>query len=80
MFDLDGDALVALTYGPRADWFRNVSVGDATLENDAGVRHIEAIERVGRDVAWPALPWFVRGALRVLTVHDFARLRIAAPS
>ena len=38
---------------------------------------ITASAVVGRDVAWPSLPWFVRGALRVLRVKEFLVLHVA---
>ena len=69
--------IVALTYGPSADWVRNVQSGPATLDLGAeGVRSIDSIELVGRDTAWPSLPGFVRVALRMLSVRDFASLTL----
>ena len=76
-FDLDGDVLVALTYGPRADWFQNACRGDARLTMGDDELAVTGVAAVGRDVAWPALPWFVRVALRVSGVRDFARLTLA---
>lgn len=73
----DGDdVLVALTYGPDADWFRNVLAGPAHLEQRRAIAPIRSVEVVGRVDAWPAIPRIVRGALRVLGVRDFARLRV----
>lgn len=74
VFALEADVIAALTYGTRADWFKNVQAGGGSLETSTGTQTIERVERVGRDVAWPVLPWFVRIALRILTVHDFARI------
>jgi deazaflavin-dependent oxidoreductase (nitroreductase family) len=73
-------AVVSLTYGPSADWVRNVLAGDASVETGAGCRLVEASTVVGRDVAWPALPAIVRGALRVLRVRDFLQLTIGEPT
>jgi len=76
-FDLDGDTVVVLTYGTQADWFRNALAGAASLETARCTSTIRSIERVGRDIARPALPRFVRAALRVMTVRDFARMSLA---
>lgn len=73
----DGRAIVALTYGPSADWVRNVLTGGGTVETRSGHRPIESAIVVGRDDAWPALPMVVRGALRVLRVRDFLLLSIS---
>lgn len=76
MFDLDGDAIVVLTYGTRADWFQNALAGPASLENDDGLRPIESVDLVDRRAAGRALPRLVRIALRLLTVRDLARLSL----
>ncbi len=76
LFHLNGSVIVALTYGPTADWAQNVLSGGGVVEH-RGVRHdIEHAEVVGRAVAWPALPRLVRFALRVLRVEDFLRLHL----
>ena len=72
----DDEAVVALTYGPVADWARNVLDGGGDVETVTGVRPITASSVVDRSVAWPVLPWFVRAALRVLRVRDFMRLSL----
>ncbi len=70
----DGSLVVALTYGPSADWVQNVLAGPASLVRRGDEVRVVGVEVVGRDAAWAALPWFVRLALRVLRVRDFARL------
>ncbi|MFW2333356.1 nitroreductase family deazaflavin-dependent oxidoreductase [Ilumatobacter sp.] len=77
VFDLDGDLIVALTYGASADWVQNVLAGGAHVVRRGATMEIVDVAVVGRETAWPALPWFVRGALRVLRVREFARLRTA---
>jgi deazaflavin-dependent oxidoreductase (nitroreductase family) len=77
--DGGGAVVVSLTYGPSADWVRNVLAGGAGVETRVGRRVVEASTVVGRDVAWPALPIIVRGALRVLRVRDFLRLTLVEP-
>jgi len=76
VFDCDGSLLVALTYGPGADWVRNVNAGGAALERGDQTFVVEATSIVGRDVAWPCLPVVVRLFLRVLHVNDFMLLEV----
>jgi deazaflavin-dependent oxidoreductase (nitroreductase family) len=82
VFDLDDGAerrlVVALTYGPTADWVQNVSAGPAHLTRRGTDLRVVAIEIVGRDVAWPILPLAVRAVLRLLRVRDFALLSVGA--
>ena len=68
--------LVALTYGPRADWVQNVLAGGGTIEAGPSTRYILSAEHVGRAAAWPHLPRIVRIALRLLRVHDFLLLNV----
>lgn len=76
LFPLDGDHIVVLTYGTRADWFQNALAAESAVEHHGERRSITQIRRVGRHVVWPALPRLVRVGLRVLTVRDFARLTV----
>ena len=78
-FGDDEVVVVALTYGVRADWARNVLSGPATIEQRGTVRRISRAEVVGRHEAWASLPAPVRGALRVLGVRNFLRLSLSAP-
>lgn len=73
------EVIAALTYGPRADWFQNALAGEALLETKSGTSLITRIEVIDRVTAWPALPMFVRLALRLLRVHHFARLSCRHP-
>lgn len=77
LFALGDQAIVSLTYGPRADWVQNVLAGGGTVEQRTSLREIEQVTIVGRDVAWPVLPAVVRGALRVLRVREFLRVSFA---
>lgn len=76
VFLLDGDLIVALTYGPSADWVKNVQAGDASVDLGASVRRVRSVQTVDRTVAWPALPRFVRFVLRMLGVRDFLRMSL----
>lgn len=79
IFYADGRVLVALTYGPGADWYRNVYAGGGRLETKGLIRSILDVDLVGRDFAWRWLPWPVRAALRLLRVRDFALLSAGDP-
>ncbi len=80
MFFVDGDGIVALTYGPGADWVQNVIASGGAVEHHGAVHQIATVRVVGRTIAWPALSTLVRGALRVLTVEDFLRIRFEPAS
>lgn len=80
LFALGDDAIVALTYGPGADWVQNVLVSGGSVENREGQRKIEQVAVVGREVAWPVLPLAVRGALRVMRVQSFLRMSFPVAS
>jgi len=77
-FDLDGSLVVALTYGPEADWVKNVLGGPSQIDRGTSMANITEVEVVGRDVAWAALPLVVRGALRLLRVRHFLLLSTEA--
>jgi deazaflavin-dependent oxidoreductase (nitroreductase family) len=76
VFWLDADAVVALTYGPSADWVQNAAERPASL-TIAGTTHpIARAALIERPSARPALPILVRLALRMLNVHHFLRLSL----
>lgn len=73
----DGSSIiVALTYGPDADWVKNVAAGGGICEIDDTAVPITQAEIVDRDAAWHTLPLIVRGVLRVADVRDFYRLTL----
>ena len=72
----DDELVVALTYGPSADWARNVEAGLGTVEQLGRHRPIESVTLVGRETAWPLLPRVVRLALRIMGVRQFLLLRL----
>ncbi|MDJ0767818.1 MAG: nitroreductase family deazaflavin-dependent oxidoreductase [Ilumatobacter sp.] len=77
VFDLDGDLIVALTYGPAADWVQNVLAGPARIDRRGHTASIERTTVVDRVTAWPVLPIPVRVVLRCLRVCDFMRIELA---
>jgi len=79
VFDHDGSLLVALTYGPSADWVQNVLANGGSIRRNGVDLAITSVAVVGREAAWPYLPRFVRGALRVLSVKDFLTIEVTPP-
>lgn len=72
--------VVALTYGPGADWVKNVLAGQASITTRGVTAPIAAATVIDRPTAWPSLPRAVRVALRLLTVRHFLLLEPATSS
>ena len=70
----DGAAIVALTYGPTADWVQNVLAGGGDVERRGVRTPISQVTLVHRRDSWQFLPPWVQIALRILTVRDFLRI------
>lgn len=69
------DLLVALPYGPSADWVQNVlAAGSATIEHEGATIRATAPELVPSEVANPHFPTKEQRMHRVYGVHDFLRL------
>ncbi len=67
--------VIALTYGPEADWVRNVLArGACTLERGGRTISLGAPRLIGPDDALPILPAAVRTVLRILRVGSFLQL------
>jgi deazaflavin-dependent oxidoreductase (nitroreductase family) len=79
VFPFEGGVRVALTYGPQADWVRNVlAAGGCTLRRRG--RTLELVgPRVVRDPAATGTPPFVRAVLHRIDVQEFLDLDVAAP-
>ncbi len=76
MFRRDDVAVIALTYGPGADWVRNVvAAGGCELAVRRVTTAWTAPEIVRTDDVAVLLPRIVRIALRLLRSDDFLRLR-----
>jgi deazaflavin-dependent oxidoreductase (nitroreductase family) len=77
VFAAPGGYVVALTYGPDADWVRNVlAAGGCDLETRGRTEHLVSPEVV-HDPSQQAVPWPVRQVLGLIGVADF--LRVAKP-
>jgi deazaflavin-dependent oxidoreductase (nitroreductase family) len=68
-----GDGIVIPpTYGPQADWVRNVlASGEFTADWRGSTRTYVRARLVDRTAAWPHLPWVVRTAMRLLRIQWF---------
>jgi deazaflavin-dependent oxidoreductase (nitroreductase family) len=68
-------AVIALTYGPGADWVRNVlAAGGCEIVVRRNVTPYTAPEIVRTPEVAEFLPWPVRLALRLLRADEFLRL------
>jgi len=70
--------LIALTYGPRADWYQNALTGKSELERSGRRNEVLSVTTVSRDIAWQYLPRIAKAPLRVMRVHVFAILSLGA--
>ena len=77
----DGDAfLVALPYGPRAQWLRNVlAAGSATLVHEGTTYRVDQPELIALATVANRFPASDRRGFRWLRVEDCLRLRNAEP-
>lgn len=74
----DGGFAVALPYGPRADWVRNVlTAGSATLDHEGVSIPVTDPELVPVDVANPLFPRKEQLLHRLYGVEDFLLVRQA---
>ncbi|HEX7658948.1 MAG TPA: nitroreductase family deazaflavin-dependent oxidoreductase [Pseudonocardiaceae bacterium] len=74
VFAIPGGYLLALTYGPKTDWVRNVlAAGGCDLQTHGHSEHLRSPELL-HDPTRQAMPWAVRQILGVIGVEDFLRL------
>jgi deazaflavin-dependent oxidoreductase (nitroreductase family) len=77
VFARPGGYTVALAYGTRADWVRNVqATGKATLRTRRRLVPVTDPE-ITRQRRHPDLPWLFRQAFGAGAVHDFLELTTA---
>jgi deazaflavin-dependent oxidoreductase (nitroreductase family) len=68
--------VVALTYGPETDWYRNaLAAREYSILWHGKKYHMRQVELVDAETAMPAFPAPARLALRALGIRHFARLR-----
>ena len=72
IWQMGDDFVIALTYGPDVDWYRNlVAAGHGTLLWHGKRYAIEKPEPIDRTTALTAFPPFIRLILRLHGTHDF---------
>src|SRR5436305_12970754 len=73
--------VIALTYGPKVDWYRNVlAAGHATLLWHGRECAVGKPEPIDVKTALPAFPSFIRTILRLQGVQHFVRVKVIEPS
>lgn len=73
------DLLVALPYGPRADWVQNVlAAGSATIDHEGGTIRATRPALVPSELANPHFPAREQRMHRVYGVRDFLRMTRSA--
>jgi len=73
--------VIALTYGPKVDWYRNVlAAGHATLLWHGREYAVGKPEPIDVKTALPAFPSFIRTILRQQGVQHFVRVKVIEPS
>ncbi len=75
-FATDDQLLVALTYGPGADWAQNVLVGGGMVERRGAQHVIGSRAVVDRGVAWSHVPLVMQAGLQILRVTDFLQIEV----
>ncbi len=73
---LTGDSfVVALTYGPEVDWYKNISAaGKCGILRHKKHYAIRSIESLDPSAALAYFPAPERGILRTVGIHDFIKL------
>ena len=80
-FPVEDGFVIALTYGPRADWVRNiVAAGRCTLVRSRAVFHLSDPRVLGADEAMDMVAAYVRPPLRLFRIREFLRMSLARPS
>src|SRR5947208_8466812 len=72
----DDSVVIALTYGPAVDWYRNVlAAGRATLRWHGRTYALDKPEPIDRATALPAFPAPLRLILRMPGTQHFVRMK-----
>lgn len=77
---LGEDFVLALTYGPKVDWYRNLQAnGKGTLTWHGKTYTIEKLEQLDRSTGLSVHHLHERMILRLLNVQNFVRVKVSAP-
>ncbi len=67
--------VIALTYGPGADWVRNIlAAGGCTLVRSRAVFHLTDPRVLGEDEGLDLVPAYLRPPLRLFHIREFLRM------
>jgi deazaflavin-dependent oxidoreductase (nitroreductase family) len=70
--------VLALTYGPEVDWYRNiVAAGNCRIRRHGKDYAIDKIEPMDKDTGLGAFPWIARVILGRVGAEDFVKLTAA---
>lgn len=73
-FRADAGFVFTPTYGPDADWVRNVlAAGSFQFDKRGEIHDVQNARLITRDEAWPYLPRPIRLAMRLLAVRWYVR-------
>nr|HET6902308.1 nitroreductase family deazaflavin-dependent oxidoreductase [Ktedonobacteraceae bacterium] len=76
---LGEDFVLALTYGSKVDWYRNLQAnGKGTLIWHGKSYTIEKLEPLDRSIGLPAHHLHEQVILRILNVQHFVRVKVSA--
>jgi deazaflavin-dependent oxidoreductase (nitroreductase family) len=68
--------VLALTYGPEVDWYRNiVAAGKCRIRRHGKDYAIDKIESMDTDAGLRAFPWIARTILGRVGAEDFVKLK-----
>jgi deazaflavin-dependent oxidoreductase (nitroreductase family) len=75
VFPIEDGFLVALTYGPQVDWYKNVKAADQCGIRWHGTEYtITHIEPLPRETALPQFPQPEKTILRLLNIDDYVKM------
>jgi deazaflavin-dependent oxidoreductase (nitroreductase family) len=75
---LGEDFVLALTYGTKTDWYRNLQAnGKGTLIWHGKTYTIEKLEPLDRNTGLSAHHWYEQIILRIMNVENFVRVKVS---
>ena len=78
VFPFEGGFMVALTYGPQVDWYKNVlAAGECGVRWHAQEYAISSVEPTPKAEALPHFPALIRAGVQFMGVDHYVRLSLA---
>jgi deazaflavin-dependent oxidoreductase (nitroreductase family) len=79
-FPIQDGFVIALTYGPQVDWYRNIrAAGRCSIQWHGRVYEIHKIEPLDPKTALTLLPGFFKKVLGLVGLQDFIKLTGQSP-